>query len=279
MTPAREVLARCSLCIPSARGLYQDTQFNVFTLAANGARIHQIGGSNIAYLRNTLTADFLCDDVRDWSLWVDDDVSAPQGPLVWLEWAAQAFERFPEGDAIVTGLYAVKAAGRRAFAGCFVEPSVPLGEGVGGYHRADWAGGGAVLVHRRAWRAMADHLGIPGEGRCRYHGSRGEVWFGPRVWRNGAHEEGDLDPVYPDRHVIEEDGEDVGLSAVARAAGIPIYTDTRLVLDHRGAHSFRWEDALAPVVPRQRALELAAPSMSIAHFQAAAPEPQEGSAS
>lgn len=255
---ARATLSRVMLLVPTYDEPTRQAAKDLRLLSALGAREVRLSGmSNVGCARNTLLARWLDGDDRDWALWIDDDVSAARGPFAWVEWATQALDL--AGDEarppIFAGAYPCKTLGGGTLACVFLDPGrVVLGEDAGGYHRADWIGGGAVLMHRATVDHLARELGIPGAGRVRYL-FEGEYFFGPQLWRNGLRQTADLDPELG-VPVLEEHGEDVGLSAVAARAAVPLLVDTRLRLDHRGRHSFTWEDALGPRRERAPSLRL-----------------------
>jgi hypothetical protein len=251
---ARALLAEVALCVPIYDEPARQTARDLDTLGKLGALQERLSGmSNIGSARNALTARFLAGP-RLWSLWIDGDVFAPEGTATWLEFVAHALERVTQAATrfpppIFAGAYPCKQDGDGTLACVFRDPaSVVLGQG-GGYHLADWIGGGAVLAHRATIKRLAEHLGIPGPGRVRYLWERVH-YFGPWLWRNGLRRTDDPDPELEGELALEEHGEDVGLSATAGAAGVAIEVDTRLRLDHRGEHAFTWEQALGP--PRQR---------------------------
>jgi hypothetical protein len=243
---ARRILSRVALCLPTYREPTSATAAQVATLELLGAlplRLSDCG--NVAMARNAITARWMgLGDPRPWLLCIDGDVSAPEGAAAWLEFVARAIERWPDGEAAVCGCYPWRRRGGGRFAVSFVEPEgVTLGQG-GGYHRAKWAGGGALLIHRSA----VDRLGeIAGGMRLRYRfGGRADV--GPQVWHNTSIETPD--------GVVEEAGEDVGLTQDLVTMGIDLWCDTRLRLDHEGACRFTWEDALRPEPPRSASIPL-----------------------
>lgn len=271
---ARAALSRVTLLVPTYDEPTRQTAKDLRVLSALGAREVRLSGmSNVACARNTLTARWLDGDDREWALWIDDDVSAARGPFGWVEWIAQALDRARDHERppIFAGAYPCKTLGGGTLACVFVDPAaVELGEERGGYHRADWIGGGAVLMHRATVDHLARELGIPGAGRVRYL-FEGEYFFGPQVWRNGLRQTTDLDPELR-VPVLEEHGEDVGLSATAQRAGIPLLCDTRLRLDHRGEHVFTWEDALGPRRERAPSLRLDRQRLELEATRALAPD-------
>lgn len=255
---ARALLSLVSLLLPVYDEPTRQTARDLRLLGALGAReIRLTSISNINCARNALTAQWYDGDDRPWSLWVDADVYSPEGVGAWLEFMAHAVEPRP-GDhvppPIYAGAYPCKRIGGSTLACVFLEPaSVVLGVG-GGYHGADWIGGGAVLMHRQTVERLSLELGIPGPGRVRYL-VESRHYFGPQLWQNGLRETDDRDPIFGGP-VYEEHGEDVGLCAVAHRAEVPLLVDTRLRLDHRGEHCFTWEDALGPARQRSPSLRL-----------------------
>jgi hypothetical protein len=232
---AREVMGRVAVCSPVYDHATHQTAIQIAALQAVGARVIQpVGGSNVAHIRNVTTAAFLASD-REWSLWIDGDVSAPEGPAAWLEFVMHGQQKGP----FVGGLYAVKVPGKRSFACGFSEPSVRIGEG-GDYYTARWCGGGALLVHRSVFERISQCLGDEGSLYYPWPGSADIV--GPRAWRNGV--------IKKNGHMVEH-GEDMGLCLLARECRFQLLVDTRLRLDHEGTHRFTWEDALAPPPPRE----------------------------
>lgn len=253
---ARELLSQVTLLSPVYDEPTRQTARDLRLLVALGAReIRLTGTSNINCARNALLAQWYDGDPRPWSLWVDADVHSPEGVGAWCEFVAQALAH--QGAApppIFAGAYPCKRIGGSTLACVFLDPpAVVLGVG-GGYHRADWIGGGAVLLHRATVDRLAAELGIPGPGRVRYL-VEGEYFFGPQIWQNGLRETEDIDPIFGGP-VFEEHGEDVGLCAVAQRAAVELLVDSRLRLDHRGEHCFSWEDALGPQRQRSPSLRL-----------------------
>lgn len=244
---ARRILSRVALCLPAYREPTAATAEQVRALELLGAlplRLSDCG--NVAMARNAITARWLgLDPPRPWLLCIDGDVSAPEGPATWLEFVARAIERWPDGEAVVCGCYPWRRRGGGRVAVAFVDGLVVLGQG-GGYYRARWAGGGALLLHRSA----VERLGaIDGCARLRYRlGGRADS--GPQVWRNTWIEAPD--------GVREEAGEDVGLTQDLAAVGIDLWCDTRLRLDHEGAVRFTWEDAAREEPPRVPSITLTA---------------------
>lgn len=253
---ARVLLRRVSVIVPTYGTPSRPTGRDLRVLTTIGARqIDLAGMSNVNCARNTLTARWLDGDDRDWALWIDDDVWATDGPATWVEFIARALER--ERDKlppIYAGGYPCKALGGGTLACVFLDPAAVVFGAGGGYHAADWIGGGAVLMHRATVDRLARELGIPGPGRVRYLYER-RHYFGPQMWRNGLRQVEDLDPELG-IPALEEHGEDVGLSALALAAGVPLLVDTRLRLNHRGVHDFTLEQALGPRPERAESIGL-----------------------
>ncbi len=253
---ARALLSQVSLLLPVYDEPTRQTARDLRLLCALGAReIRLTSCSNINNARNALTAQWYDGDDRPWSLWVDADVYSPEGVGAWMEFVGQVLDReLGRTPPIFAGAYPCKTIGASTLACVFLDPgAVVLGVG-GGYHRADWVGGGAVLMHRATVDRLADELGIPGPGRVRY-AVKELRFFGPQLWQNGLRQTDDTDPIFGGP-VLEEHGEDVGLCAVAHRAGVELLVDTRLRLDHRGEHCFRWEDALGPAPERSPSLRL-----------------------
>lgn len=240
---ARRLLSRVALCLPVYRSTATATAEQVQALELLGAlalRLEEAG--NVAMARNAITARWLSETARPWLLCIDADVSAPEGPLVWLEFVARAIERWPDGEAAVCGCYPHRRRGGGHFAVSFVDGVVKLGQG-GGYYRAKWCGGGALLLHRSAVERMANATSAP---RLRYRFAGGS-YLGPQVWRNTTIEAPD--------GVREEAGEDVGLSIFLASVGTELWCDTRLRLDH---DRFTWEDAIGPSPGRAASITVTA---------------------
>lgn len=258
---ARALLSQVSLLLPVYDEPTRQTARDLRLLCALGAReIRLTSISNINCARNALTAQWYDGDDRPWSLWVNADVYSPEGVGAWVEFIDHALRRdarrVEPGSVppIFAGAYPCKRIGGSTLACVFLDPaSVVLGVG-GGYHRADWIGGGAVLLHRQTVDRFAAELGIPGPGRVRYL-VESRHYFGPQLWQNGLRHTDDSDPIFGGP-VYEEHGEDVGLCAAAHRAAVGLLCDTRLRLDHRGEHCFSWEDALGPKRERAPSLRL-----------------------
>lgn len=241
---AHRLLSRVVLCQPLYRGPTEATAAQVRVLEMLGAlplRLNDCG--NVAMARNAITARWLSDTSRPWSLWIDGDVSAVEGPLGWVEFVARSLECFPDGEAAICGCYPWRRRGGGRFAVGFDGGPVVLGL-EGGYYRVRWCGGGALLLHRTAVELVARAKDLA-PLRYRFDGAEHR---GPRVWKNVV-------DLAPDGQ-YEEAGEDVGLSRALVAAGIDLWCDTRFRLDHEGSHRFTWEDALGPEPGRARSLTL-----------------------
>jgi hypothetical protein len=270
---ARRLFADVALCVPSRDGPCRQTARDLRVLIDLGAlKLELNDSSNIPWARNATTARWLATG-RPWSLWIDDDVWSSDSPAAWVEFVAIARENFANGEAIVAGAYPSKRLGGGAVCAAFLHPGrVILGDG-GGYHEADWVGGGAVLLHRAAVSRMAEELPIPGPGRVSYSWRPGERYSGPKLWENGLRESNEADPCSPDSTTrLEEYGEDVGLAAHAYRAGIPIMVDTRLRLNHLGRHAFTWENALFGTSEREESLVLPCGSLAAEASKALHPD-------
>lgn len=238
---ARRLCSRVALALPIYRAPTTATAEQAKALELLGALPLRLeGGGNVAMVRNAITARWLADTQRPWLLSIDADVSAPEGPAVWLEFLSRALERFPDGEAAVCGVYPHRRKGGGRFAVGFCDGVVTLGQG-GGYYRAKWAGGGALLLHR----SQVEQLGaVDGCARLRYRFAGGPC-VGPQVWHNTW-------ITAPDG-IEEEAGEDVGLTQDLVTIGIDLFADTRLRLDHDG---FTWEDAAGPESRRSPSITL-----------------------
>lgn len=238
---ARRLCSRVALALPIYRAPTTATAEQAKALELLGALPLRLeGGGNVAMVRNAITARWLADTQRPWLLSIDADVSAPEGPAVWLEFLSRALERFPDGEAAVCGVYPHRRKGGGRFAVSFCDGVVTLGQG-GGYYRAKWCGGGALLLHR----SQVEQLGaVDGCARLRYRFAGGPC-VGPQVWHNTW-------ITAPDG-IEEEAGEDVGLTQDLVTIGIDLFADTRLRLDHDG---FTWEDAAGPESRRSPSITL-----------------------
>ena len=240
---ARRLCSRVALALPVYRAPTFAHAEQVKLLESLGAMPLRLeGAGNVAMARNAITARWLADTQRPWLLSIDADVSAPEGPAVWIEFLSRAFERFPHFEEAVCGCYPHRRRGGGRFAVSFCDGVVTLGQG-GGYYRAKWAGAGALLLHR----SQVEQLGaVDGCRRLRYRFAGGS-YEGPQVWHNTWIEAPD--------GVLEEAGEDVGLTQDLVTIERGLWCDTRLRLDHDG---FTWEDAAGPEPRRSPSITLTA---------------------
>lgn len=155
-----------------------------------------------------------------------------------------------EKQAIVSGVYCMRKSGDRLIAGFAADvPRATFFKG-GGLYPGAWSGLGFTAI---PWSAIEKIVSHHGTKRCRLPMSM--VGVSEEARENMK----DADLVWPlfalDTSGEHYQGEDISFIQRARAAGVPLYLDTRPALFHKGSYRFGVEDA-ACVVPRGETLEV-----------------------
>lgn len=235
----KDIKERLLICTPSGlpRSDFAEEFLHLLDRETAGGLVRTRRRSNVAMSRNDISArafERSQSEGRDLWLWVDDDEWSPIAEV----WAfiERALERWGDDlpGVLVSGTYSQKWRGvaQAVVAGLewnrFAGP-LKLGRD-GGYYRASWLPGGALLHSAATFGRMTTVC-----KRSWYGNSRDEV-EGWMVWGNCLETD--------ERGLVREAGEDVGFCRVAQRVGVELWLDTRWIVAHEGMATFWPQDAL-----------------------------------